>query len=386
VVSRWAATRAAVVALAAAAGGCGSKPDYPPNLVFPSRTDRLVLKTPETPPAAQNEPGKLDEDLARLDSLGGKTALPADLPAATRTDLDRFLKDAFGTPAAPKVGGEPDATAAAEGLGLTPDQLAEGGKLYRKHCLQCHNLTGDGRGPSGFGGVPPPRDFRRGAFKFVSTGHGAKPRRADLVRTLTEGLKGTIMPSFGLLPEGERELMAKYVTYLAVRGETEYQALAAHLGGPGDPSAPPESRVGPILAEWVKAEQAPPVPAAPDDGEPGSASHYDAVRRGHALFTAKAENSCVTCHEDFGRKPVLRYDVWGTVAKPADLTATNVIKGGARDQDLYARVRFGIAPVGMPAHPELTDRQVWDLVRFVQSAPYPVRLPEDVRAAVHPRP
>jgi hypothetical protein len=164
------------------------------------------------------------------------------------------------------------------------------------------------------------------------------------------------MPSFGLLPEGERELMAKYVTYLAVRGETEYQALAAHLGGPGDPSAPPESRVGPILAEWVKAEQAPPVPAAPDDGEPGSASHYDAVRRGHALFTAKAENSCVTCHEDFGRKPVLRYDVWGTVAKPADLTATNVIKGGARDQDLYARVRFGIAPVGMPAHPELTDR------------------------------
>jgi hypothetical protein len=42
----------------------------------------------------------------------------------------------------------------------------------------------------------------------------------------------------------------------------------------------------------------------------------------------------------------------------------------------------------MPAHgpPKYTERQVWDLVRFVTSAPYPVRLPPDVRAEVYRNP
>jgi hypothetical protein len=38
----------------------------------------------------------------------------------------------------------------------------------------------------------------------------------------------------------------------------------------------------------------------------------------------------------------------------------------------------------MPAHPELTDRQVWDLVRFVKSVPYPRELPPEVLGAVYP--
>ena len=84
---------------------------------------------------------------------------------------------------------------------------------------------------------------------------------------------------------------------------------------------------------------------------------------------------------------MLRYDVWGTVAKPANLTEPH-LKAGKESADLYARVRFGIAPVGMPAHPpaKYSDRDVWDLVRFVQSAPYRDRLPPEVRAAVYPNP
>ena len=103
------------------------------------------------------------------------------------------------------------------------------------------------------------------------------------------------------------------------------------------------------------------------------------------MFIRKADNSCITCHAEFGRKPALRYDVWGTVARPANLVATEpVYKGGARAEDFFARIRGGIAPVGMPAHPELTERQVWDLVRFVKSAPNPHELPPDVRKAVYP--
>jgi hypothetical protein len=42
--------------------------------------------------------------------------------------------------------------------------------------------------------------------------------------------------------------------------------------------------------------------------------------------------------------------------------------------------------VGMPAHapPKFSDRDVWDLVRFVESASKPKDLPPDVRAAVYP--
>jgi mono/diheme cytochrome c family protein len=380
---------ALALALPLGATGCGSPaPEYPSTLSFPSRADRLVLKLPDSPPPGPNTVGERDAEIARLDAAGGKTADPALVPNDARLSLNRFLKDALGTPAAPKLGTDPDAAAAAGRLGLTPDRLAEGGALFRRNCQQCHNLAGDGRGPAA-GVVPFPRDFRQGEFKFTTTGT-PKPRRADILRTLAEGLKGTAMPAFGQLPEGERDLMARYVTYLSIRGEVEFHTLAAVLGG-GTPDAGAfaAAKLKAVVAEWEKAENAP-LPAgvspAPDDGEPGkSEAHAAAVRRGYQLFVAKADNSCVTCHTEFGKKPVLRYDVWGTVAKPADFTATT-LKGGARPEDVFARVRNGIPAVGMPAHPEYTDRQVWDLVRFVRSAPYPRELPEDVRAAVYPNP
>ena len=197
------------------------------------------------------------------------------------------------------------------------------------------------------------------------------------------------MPAFSLLQEGERDLLAGYVTYLFIRGQVEFESLRALAEGqPNDPVA----RLKAIIGEWEKAEAAPPLPAPPDDGEPGTPKFEEAVRRGHRLFTAKAdaakgERSCVECHGDYGRKPELRYDVWGTVAKPANFTEPG-LKGGTRPEDVYARIRFGIPSVGMPAHgpPKHTERDLWDLVRFATAAPYPVRLPEDVRALVYPKP
>ena len=384
---RRAALVAVMLACASGCGGCGSKPDYPPNLTFPSRTDRLVLRSPEQQPAKTNEPGKIDEELAALDSLGGQTVDPATVSADARAPLDKFLKDSFGTPANPIIHGDAGIIDASNHLGLNAARLTEGGKLFRSHCLQCHNLAGDGRGPAGLWVIPYPRDFRRGAFKFVSSSEGSKPRRADLLRTLAEGLRGTAMPSFSRIPEGERELLAWYVMYLAIRGEVEFESLRELLAGqPNDPPA----KLKAVLAEWEKAENAPAVPEVPDDGEPGNPTHLEAVRRGYKLFTAKpeatakSEKSCIECHAEFGRKPLLRFDVWGTVAKPANFTEPP-LKGGTRPEEVFARIRFGIAPVGMPAHPKLKDREVWDLVRFVRSAPYPRELPPDVFAAVYPK-
>ncbi len=369
--------------------GCGSQSDYPTHLAFPSRTDRLVLKIPEIAPPGPSSPGKLEAELAELDGRGGKTAEPLTVSAEARSSLDQFLRDSFGTPAAPTIHliNDDGVTAMAERMGLTSDSLTEAGKLFRKHCQGCHGLPGDGRGPAGLFINPYPRDFRRGSFKFVSTGEGMKPRRPDLLRTITEGMKGTTaMPSFGLQPEQERELLAKYVTYLAIRGQVEFQTLAEQVSvsGAGEVAHFASMRLKEVLAEWEKAEHAPALPTAPDDGEPRSKTHEAAVRRGYELFTAKTGTECLKCHGEFGRKPLLRYDIWGTIARPADFTATN-LKGGTRPEDVFARIRGGIAAVGMPAHPNLSERQVWDLVRFVRSVPYPRELPEGIQEVVYPK-
>lgn len=372
--------------------GCSSNSDYPTHLAFPSRTDRLVLKVPETAPANAGAPGRREAEVAELDGLGGKTAEPVALPLERRSSIDQFLRDTFGTPSSPKVDslGDEELRKRLTQLGLEGDVLTEGGKLFRAHCLGCHGMTGDGRGQAGLFLNPYPRDFRRGVFKFTSTGEGQKPRRADLLRTITEGLKGTAMPPFGLRSEPERNLLAEYVTYLAIRGQVEFEIYAAQIaGGAGssDAELAPRwnSRLKELVSDWEKAEKAPVVASAPDDGDWQSEAHQSAVRRGYDLFIRTTGTECLKCHGDFGRKPVLRYDVWGTIARPANFTDPP-LKGGIRPEDVYARIRWGIAPVGMPAHPTLTDRQVWDLVRFVRSAPFPRELPRDIRDRVYPNP
>jgi len=328
----------------------------------------------------------MDEELQTLDAIGGRTLDPLSLSPEQRNPLQKSLVEMFGQPSSPAIQGDPATMAAVAELGLTQERLLEGGLLYRRYCLQCHGLTGDGRGPTGPWVYPQPRDFRRGSFKFTSTGDSAKPRREDLIRTIKEGLKGTAMPSFAMLPEEDRERLATYVTFLAIRGQAELQTLMALGNGEadGDSAGFVHERVLAILSEWRRAKELPArVPSRFEKRD--GAEHEDSVRRGFDLFTAKSGAGCAACHEDLGRKAAYRYDVWGTVVRPADLSQ-NKYKSGSGDEDLFRRIRGGIAASGMPAHPTLSDAQVWDLVRFVRSAPFPRELPADVREKIEARP
>ena len=67
---------------------------------------------------------------------------------------------------------------------------------------------------------PYPRDYRMGKFKFKVTAEANKPTHYDLQHILINGIPGTSMPSFRLLPDQDREALIEYVKYLAVRGET----------------------------------------------------------------------------------------------------------------------------------------------------------------------
>ena len=104
--------------------GCNSKPPYPPNLAFPPRTDRLVLKLPDKPAPKIDAVDERDKDIAALDSLGGRTADPATIPAEKRDPLNNFLKDTFGTPAEPRHNSFAQAHQA---------HLSEGSRLPPRH-------------------------------------------------------------------------------------------------------------------------------------------------------------------------------------------------------------------------------------------------------------
>jgi len=274
---------------------------------------------------------------------------------------------------------------------LDGDVLGKGSVLYRRHCLHCHGVAGDGHGPTAPWLNPPPRDFRRGLFKFTSVVASgvSKPTRSDLVRTLREGIEGTAMPTFKYLKDEELDALVSYVMHLSIRGMTEYTAMKkqidANRRGSGD--APnvyetvDESSVD-YTRQW-KEEAKPITPLEYPKEYDDPAKFTESVRRGHQLFVGAGE--CLKCHTDYGRQATFRYDKWGTLVRPRNLVE-GVYRGGRRPVDLYYRLAGGVLPSEMPKAPDTVTanaRDIWDLVNFVRSLPYPAMLPDDVRDKVY---
>lgn len=379
--------------------GCGSD-GYPADLTYGLRQDPIVVKVPDSQPGYPILPGRLEESIAHLGDEGGEVVLPSRLDAARRQELNKALTEAFGTPAKPKVFLPAD-HAESEGyqkavgeLALSPEHLEAGSKLYRRHCLHCHGVTGDGRGPTGPWVSPHPRDYRKGEFKFISTSidvPGRKPRRADLLRTLRQGIEGTSMPSFALLPEQELLDLTSYIIHLSLRGEVEYDVMRNVLTGgvlEGD-TVPSHVQYWTyeFLRRWQESNTTPMITPSSQPAYVADPDHADfaaAVERGYKLFTdSRGAASCISCHQDFGRQVNFRYDSWGTLVRPANLTR-EVYRGGRRPIDFYWRVRGGIVPSGMPAvAKDFPEENVWDLVTFVQALPYPELLPSSVRDKIY---
>jgi len=341
------------------------------------------------------DPSAYDDDLKK--AFGVVFRDPANISAVDRAAVDKAMEEAFGTPSKPKVAWlDKDLV---ETLKLDEATLAEGSKRYRVHCLHCHGVPGDGRGPTARWINPHPRDFRQGIFKFQSVsqadGVTRPPHRSDLIRTLSNGIEGTAMPSFRLLEDKDLEYLVSYVMHLSIRGSTElaviredFQPEAGGLkfnaGEEGD--ATPASRVklfGKITATGWKNAQDPanaikvaPYPYPENDMDALAKS----VERGKYLFVGDNvkhprgdKANCVSCHTDFGRQARFRFDDWGTLARPNNFTF-GVFRGGKRPVDLYYRIHSGINGSGMTrfgAPGNLESQDIWDLVNFVSNLSYP---------------
>lgn len=388
--------------------GCSNNNDtYPDDVVYPFRADLIVDEVPKLTRDRLPGPGQLDKAIAQIKELGGKTFNPKDLPENLRTELDNELQLTFGSPYNPTVGISTltEITSLAKALKLDNETLAAGSKLYRRNCLHCHGLAGDGRGPTGPWVSPHPRDFRQGKFKFISSnasGNKIKPRREDILRSLKAGIEGTSMPAFGLLGDQALEQLTSYVFHLSLRGEVEFETTRTLLKKKNVVSElfellPDEEPAKETVQEFVKLYLKDLLKAyqkADAKGiEPASYPNFsdaemlESVKRGFHLFSSSSSDAfgCVSCHQDYGRQTLYQYDDWGTLVRPSNLTLS-IYRGGRRPMDLYWRIKKGIPPSKMPAvtvPANEESQKIWDLVNFIESLPFPGLLPDEVRSKVY---
>jgi len=292
-------------------------------------------------------------------------------------------------------------------------QLAQGHKLYRKYCVHCHGVNGDGKGPTAEYLNPRPRDYRRGIIKFDSTGRQDPPTRDDLNSTIKKGIPGTYMPSF-LLEDHERDKIIEYVRFLAMRGEFERLLFSGMKNdftkividdrvNKGEDRNEIQQELDQYLAEdfpdrvkrslerignaWKLVENSahvvnPKSPRILPDVDP------DSIRRGRALFLS-GKTKCVSCHgvgakgdgpnlyayqdkpDGSGKYKVPGvFDDWGNKIQPRDLTR-GIYRGGRRPLDLYRRIHTGIKGTPMTAFgTALSEKEIWDLVNYVMSIPF----------------
>jgi len=352
------------------------------------------------------------------------------IPEKQQQDIANILDAMFGTPDEPFVLADTglDLKKLQQAAGpVRSDQFGRESGLYRRHCGHCHGTTGDGLGPTALVLNPYPRDYRQGKFKFKSTERPDKPTNYDLEIIVRQGVAGTAMPSFDLLPDPQIKALVEYVKYLSLRGETEIRlinAMADLSEGTLEITRATlvDEILGPVAETWKTSQEKIIVPADKPDIELAKS-----VEQGRELFYGTKAN-CVKCHgpSALGDGQSNDYDDWTKplveiadgVVKERDSLKTNteltseqrseietriattteilhsdslpvrtikprnlrqgVYRGGRAPYDIYRRLYAGINGVPMPGvgptvpggQGTLTPDEIWALVDYVRSLPY----------------
>ena len=353
-----------------------------------------------------------------------------------RDELDALLVELFGTPDLPTwprwLSEDPrlSGLVSLERLQRAAGAVRSDGSdvhfgLYREHCILCHGIAGNGLGATSRLLNPYPRDFRLGKFKFKSTPLGSRPTRDDLARLLRDGIPGTSMPAFRLLPEDDLQALIDYVIYLSIRGEVERALLSEaafeldweqgeRWWGDETSQTATMELVRKIADKWsTAADHVPPLPPRPAglplvgdelSSDEARENLADSIAHGRELFQGQLAN-CASCHgmQGAGDGTVTDYDDWTKdwtsnaglnpqeksqikpmlalgALRPRHILPRNlqsgIYRGGASPEDIVTRIVHGIEGTPMPAAPlqpenalGLKPDEVWDLVNFLLSLP-----------------
>ncbi|HXO19772.1 MAG TPA: cbb3-type cytochrome c oxidase subunit II [Thermoanaerobaculia bacterium] len=219
--------------------------------------------------------------------------------------------------------------------------IAYGREVYLRRCVGCHGPKGDGDGPAAAFFEVRPRNFTTGTFKFRSTPSGSLPMDGDLLRTVTDGVRGTPMPTWHELPEKDRLAVIQYVKY----------ELTVDRSDPKKPTA-----------FFVQEEPQPPIYiGAPPPPTP------ELLAKGKQLFV---DVKCAQCHGDQGKgdgpSAGELKDDWGFPIRPADLT-TGRFKSGPSVKDIYRTMSTGLNGTPMPSFASMlpNDQDRWAVAYYI---------------------
>ncbi|MCP4204560.1 MAG: c-type cytochrome [bacterium] len=231
---------------------------------------------------------------------------------------------------------EPERTLAA-----SRSLLSRGQAVYEKHCKACHGVAGDGDGEATYLLYPKPRDFTRGQYRLVSSWETV-PTDQDLFETISRGMPGSAMPSWGHLSEKDRWGLVHYIKSFSRR-----------------PFEIPEAEEP--IKQYGTGKGVIQVPAPPADTPEGEA-------RARELYV----QGCAACHGVTGRGDGRQeqIDSEGRPTRPRDLTA-GVFKGVPEPEDVYRRIVAGLPGSPMPSNPYLHGDDGWHLTRLVLSMSSP---------------
>jgi cytochrome c oxidase cbb3-type subunit 2 len=223
------------------------------------------------------------------------------------------------------------------GAATRSDVARRGAEVYAAHCAVCHGPGGDGAGMAAHVLEGQPRDFRRGLFKFRSTPSGSLPTDADLLWTVTEGLRWTAMIGRSDLSGSDRRAVVQHVKTFAPRFAAE---------PPGQPVAVPS-------------------PAGGDAA---------AIARGELVYQ---DAGCAACHGERGRGDGVSAaglrDDWGWPSWVGDLT-WRPLKRGFAPEGLHLTIATGLAGTPMPSYGDALDaRDIRALVAYMDSLVPPER-------------
>ena len=214
--------------------------------------------------------------------------------------------------------------------------LKHGRDVYKKRCVGCHGVKGNGKGTATMFLDPKPRDFTSGVFKFKSTPNEALPTDEDMMRILSQGVLGTSMPSFKLLPEVSKYAVIQYIKTFSSAWQKKENILPQIRGNP-----------------------------FPIDDFRNYKKFIVRSKRGRKLFL----ENCVVCHGRQGRGDGEGaeglVDDWENPIRPGDLTMP-YIKSGKSVRDIHRVLLTGMAGTPMPSFEgALTNGQLWDVTAYV---------------------
>ncbi|MBI4971045.1 MAG: c-type cytochrome [Candidatus Omnitrophica bacterium] len=233
--------------------------------------------------------------------------------------------------------------------------LIKGKKSYDTYCIGCHGVKGDGKGVAASFLNPKPRNFMLAEFRNSTRPSGSLPTDQDLYNSIANGLHGTSMPTWRLLPESERWALVAYIkTFAPDRWKEEGERISTPI--PEDPFAGRREegiKKGEIAYHGIAAcYSCHPSYWSPQKINEARATYQmppiAGLRQNIALSEAKPDSE-------------------GNPITPPDFT-WDTLKRGTELETLYQAIANGISGTAMPTWKGiLSEEDLWGMAYYVQS-------------------